>query len=43
MAGGLFIRLNAQLGMLNIRPKENPENDATFKNTGFGISLGYRL
>jgi len=43
MASGIFIQLNAQLGMLNINPKNNPENDATLKNTGFGLSLGYRL
>ncbi len=45
MAGGLFLQLNAQLGMLNIRPDSYllPDDNSTLKNTGFGISLGYRL
>ncbi len=45
MSSGVFIQLNAQLGMLDLKPKVTglPENDATLKNTGFGISIGYRL
>ncbi|MBW6479275.1 MAG: PorT family protein [Bacteroidales bacterium] len=45
MAGGLFIQLNAQLGMLEINPEDNrfPANDLAMKNTGFGLSLGYRF
>ena len=45
MAGGLSLQLNAQLGMLNIKPEDNrllginPE----VKNTGYGLSLGYRF
>ena len=45
MAGGIFLQLNAQLGMLNIAPEDkrplrsNPE----VKNTGYGLSLGYRF
>lgn len=41
----LFIQLNAQLGLININPKDNrlPDNDLAIKNTGFGLSLGYRL
>lgn len=35
-------QLNAQLGLVNILP-DNGNGDATLKNTGFGISLGYRL
>jgi hypothetical protein len=45
MAGGLFMQLNAQLGMLNIRPENYlfPDDSSTLKNTGYGISLGYRF
>jgi hypothetical protein len=45
MAGGLFFQLNSQLGMLAINPEDNrfPANDLSIKNTGFGLSLGYRF
>lgn len=45
LAGGLFVQLNAQLGMLNIKPDSylDPDNNSTLKNTGYGISLGYRF
>ncbi|HSH20156.1 MAG TPA: porin family protein [Draconibacterium sp.] len=45
MAGGLFMQLNAQLGMINIKPDNylDPDNSSTLKNTGYGISLGYRF
>jgi hypothetical protein len=45
MAGGLFLQMNAQLGMLNIRPDHYllPDDKSTLKNTGFGLSLGYRF
>lgn len=38
-------QLNAQLGMVNINPEiEGVSNDKTkHKNTGFGVSLGYRF
>jgi hypothetical protein len=39
------VQLNAQLGMSNLIPKiegEKPE-DTKWKNTGFGVSLGYRF
>ena len=39
-ANRLSAQLNAQLGLVNINPYSN---DATIKNTGFGISLGYRF
>lgn len=44
-AGGLFLQLDTQFGMLNINPEdENSSSDqATAKNTGFGLSLGYRF
>ena len=38
-------QLNAQLGLVNIN-KENPANSndkSRWRNTGFGVSLGYRL
>jgi hypothetical protein len=45
MANHLSIQLNAQLGMVKINPKvENLSNDkSSWKNTGFGVSLGYRF
>jgi hypothetical protein len=38
-------QLNAQLGLVNINPEiEGVSNDKTkWKNTGFGVSLGYRF
>ena len=48
MAGGLFLQLNAQLGMLKINPEDNRTlvvygDELSVKNTGFGLSLGYRF
>lgn len=45
MAIGIFVQLNAQLGLLKINPEDNrTDNDeSSVKNTGFGISLGYRF
>jgi hypothetical protein len=45
MAGGLFIQLNTQFGLLKINPEYNSDpNDKTeVRNTGFGLSLGYRF
>lgn len=45
MAGGLFFQLNAQLGMININPEDKrfSENELAIKNTGFGVSLGFRF
>jgi hypothetical protein len=45
MAGGIFIQLNTQIGMLNIKPEDNRlvSDKSTIKNTGFGLSLGYRF
>lgn len=44
-AMGFSAQLNAQLGLLDIMPdyKGFDKKDATMKNTGFGISLGYRF
>lgn len=45
MAGGLFMQLNAQLGLLNINPEDKriTDDESSVKNTGFGLSLGYRF
>jgi len=46
MAGGIFVQLDTQLGMLNIKPEDNRllnTSDKSNKNTGFGLSLGYRF
>ena len=41
----LSVQLNAQLGMMKINPDINgiSGDDTKWKNTGFGISLGYRF
>jgi hypothetical protein len=45
MAMGVFLQLNAQLGMLKINPEDNrfPGNEQSYRNTGFGLSVGYRF
>ena len=45
LANGFFFQLNTQLGLIKINPKnENfTEDKSTLKNTGFGLSLGYRF
>lgn len=48
MAGGLFVQLNTQFGMININPKDNRllkefSDKLSVKNIGFGLSLGYRF
>ena len=42
---GIFVQFNAQLGMLNISPENSliPNDKTVIKNTGFGLSLGYRF
>jgi hypothetical protein len=42
---GLFFHLNAQLGLLKLNPEiTDVENDeASFKNTGFGLSAGFNF
>src|SRR5450759_2419887 len=47
-ADGLFFQLNTQFGMLNINPHDNRaladfSSKLSVKNTGFGLSLGYRF
>lgn len=45
LSSRLSVQLNAQLGLIKINPKiEGVTNDHTkWKNTGFGVSLGYRF
>ena len=45
MAGGLFFQLNTQFGMLKINPEDKrfPNDKSALRNTGFGLSLGYRF
>jgi hypothetical protein len=44
MASGLFVQLDTQFGMLNINPDRGAnDNKSSSKNTGFGLSLGYRF
>jgi hypothetical protein len=44
-ASGIFIQLNTQLGMIKINPEDNrfPGGETAVKNTGFGLSVGYRF
>lgn len=40
----LSAALKAQLGLININPDTNiPGDETRYRNTGFGLSLGYRL
>lgn len=43
LASMISIQLNAQLGLIDINPTYPVETEETMKNTGFGISLGYRF
>jgi hypothetical protein len=45
MASGIFIQLNTQFGMLKINPEDNrfPAGETAIRNTGFGLSGGYRF
>jgi len=45
MSSGIFAQLNAQLGMTKINPEDKrlPTAKTSIKNTGFGLSLGYRF
>lgn len=43
-ANNLSLQLNAQLGLINLAPEINgADNKSSYKNTGFGISAGYRF
>ena len=45
LAMGAFIQFDAQLGLININPEYKilPDSKEVIKNTGFGLSLGYRF
>jgi hypothetical protein len=44
-AGGLFLQLETQFGLVNINPEDKRilSDKSSKKNTGFGLSLGYRF
>ncbi|NLX74043.1 MAG: porin family protein [Bacteroidales bacterium] len=41
LGGGLSVKFNAQLGLINISPEGDSDN--LIKNNGFGLSVGYRF
>jgi hypothetical protein len=46
LPAGLFLQLNTQLGLIDINPTDNRiigDKKSTLKNTGYGISLGFRF
>ena len=45
LAMGVFAQFNAQLGLININPEDKrfPDSKEVIKNTGFGLSIGYRF
>ncbi len=43
MANMLSLQLNAQLGLLDIYPNYPVDDETSWKNTGFGLSVGYRF
>lgn len=43
MANQLSLQLNAQLGLINIHPDYPNDDNTVWKNTGFGLSVGYRF
>lgn len=48
MGSGLFLQLNAQLGLVKINPVDNRliqiySDKLSVKNSGFGLSLGYKF
>lgn len=44
LSSKISFQLNAQLGMTNLNPKvDGKKQDAKTKNTGFGLSVGYRF
>lgn len=40
-SGGFSVQFNTQLGLINIAPEDS--GDVTIKNSGFGLSVGYRF
>ena len=45
LGGGLYFTLDTQLGLIKLNPKDNRLGDdkSIVKNTGFGLSVGYRF
>jgi hypothetical protein len=45
LSNGIFVQFNTQLGMVKINPEYKilPDDESIVKNTGFGLSLGYRF
>jgi hypothetical protein len=45
LAGGIFLQLDTQLGLLQINPEDKriSSDKSSIKNTGFGLSIGYRF
>jgi hypothetical protein len=43
LANMLSLQLNAQLGLVDIYPTYQNDNEISWKNTGYGLSLGYRF
>jgi hypothetical protein len=48
VGSGLFLQLNAQLGLVKINPTDSRiiqvySDKLSIKNSGFGLSLGYRF
>jgi hypothetical protein len=46
LPSGIFMQLNTQLGLLDINPEDNRisgDNKSSIRNTGYGLSLGYRF
>jgi hypothetical protein len=45
LEGGIFVQLDTQLGMLKINPEDKriSSDKSSIKNTGFGLSIGYRF
>jgi len=45
MPMGVFLQLNAQLGLLKINPVHSWDSgdETAYKNTGYGLSIGYRF
>jgi hypothetical protein len=45
LEGGIFLQLDTQLGMLKINPEDRriSSDKSSVKNTGFGLSIGYRF
>ena len=45
LSNGIFLQMDAQLGMLKINPEYSwiSDDKRSYKNTGFGFSIGYRF